>query len=135
MGNELFGVDIAGIIADNIGDGVLDVTVTRMIDGTRDPDNPTAGVPKVPQQFDCKGFWEDYTTQPPPGIELKLGDRKLILIGDTIPVGGIPERGDAATVHETAGDSTLYVVQLQSRDPAAAVYTFQCRDRGIDGPA
>lgn len=134
MGNELFGVDIAGIIADALGDGLPDVTITRNTRGERDPDNLTGGRPTEPTTVKCKGFWEDFTGTPPPGIVVELGDRKLVLIGDTIPPGGHPRRNDACTVHEDMGDVTLYNVGPVSRDPAAATYAYQCRDRrGPDG--
>ena len=71
-----------------------------------------------------------HTGLPPAGIELKLGDRRAVLIGDTIPAGGHPEVDDAITIE----GQTLYMVKLESRDPAAAVYVYQCRDRGPAQP-
>lgn len=131
MGNELFGVDIAGIVADSLGDSLLDVTVTRQTQGLRTPGNLTGPALGEPLTFDgIKGFWEDFTGTPPPGVMVEVGDRKAVLIGDTIPSGGTPRRGDAITIEGV----TQYVVALVSRDPAAAVYVFQCRDRrGSDG--
>lgn len=130
MGNELFGIDLAGIIADEIGPGLLDVVVTRQIAGVRDPDNLTGGIPTTAETIvGIKGFFEDFT-RTPVGIEIELNDRKAVLIGDTIPAGGLPLRGDAIEIE----GETLYMVQLLSRDPAAAVYTYLCRDRrGADG--
>lgn len=126
MGNELFGVDIAGIVADNMAGQLLPVTVTRQTPGARDPNNLTGGVPQTPATVTgIDGFWEDFTRDPGPGVEVQLGDRKAVLIGDTIPAGGHPLRGDAITIE----GMTLYVVKLMSRDPAAAVYVYQCRDR------
>jgi hypothetical protein len=127
MGSELFGVDIAGIIADNMTGQLFPVTVTRYTEGARAGDNLTGGKPKTPAVVvGIEGFWEDFTRQPPPGVELELGDRKAVLIGDTIPADGHPVRNDRITIEE----QTLWVVQLISRDPASAVYTYLCRDRG-----
>lgn len=126
MGNELFGVDIAGIVADVMGGQLLDVTVTRYARGERDPGNLTGGRPKTPTTVTgISGFWEDFTGTPPPGVELELNDRKAVLIGDTIPVGGHPLRNDGITIE----GETLYSVKLLSRDPAGAVYVYLCRDR------
>lgn len=135
MGNELFGTDIAGIIADVMGDALPGVTITRLVKGDRDPDNLTGGrVDQPPVTFDCTGFWEDFSGTPPPGVTVETNDRIAVLIGDTVPNGGLPQVDDAITVHEDIGDSTLYMVQLINRDPAAAVYRYQCRDRrGPDG--
>lgn len=130
MGNEVFGVDIAGIIADAMGDALFGVTITRHTHGARATGNLTGGRSRAAETVDCVGFWEDFTGTPPPGVTLELNDRKLVLIGDTIPAGGVPRLNDAAVVHEDGGDvGPLYVVKLLSRDPAAAVYTFLCRDR------
>lgn len=136
MGNEIFGVDLAGTLADALGDGLPDVTITREALGDRDPDDLTGGpVAGDPLTFSAKGFWEDFTGLPPPGVTIELDDRKLVIIGDTADNGCLPlRRNDAVTVHEDVGDLTLYVVGPIRRDPAAAVFEYQCRDRrGPDG--
>lgn len=135
MGNVIFGVDIAGIIADALGDAVLEVTIARDVRGPRQAGNLTGGRASVSVTFDCMGFWEDISPGGVrPGIEVEATDRKLVLIGDTVPVGGFPLRNDLCTVHEEAGDVSLYCVQQLSRDPAAAVFQYLCRDRrGPDG--
>lgn len=126
MGHELFGVDIAGIIAEETQGQLHEVTVTRYTRGARDPNNLTGGRPKTPATVTgITGFWEDFTGTPPPGVELELNDRKAVLIGDTIPAGGHPKRNDAITIE----GETQYMVKLLSRDPAAAVYVYLCRDR------
>lgn len=128
MGNELFGVDISGIIADQIGPAVLAVTITREPrDGSRQAGNLTGGLVKgAPQSWECRGFWEDFTGTPPPGVEILLNDRKAVLIGDTIPPEALPLLADDAISCE---GQTLYMVKLLARDPAAAVFTLLCRDR------
>lgn len=133
MGNELFGVDIAGIVADVIGPGVLAFRITREAStGARQPGNLTGGMVKAPPvSWDCRGFWEDFTGLPPPGVEIELNDRKAVLIGDTIPPAALPLQLNDAISGE---GQTLYLVKVLSRDPAAAAYTLQCRDRrGNDG--
>lgn len=126
MGAELFGVDIAGLVADAMGGQLFPVTITRYTEGERAPGNLTGGRPKTPATVTgIDGFWEDFTRDPPPGIEVELGDRKAVLIGDTIPEGGHPLRNDAIEIEGV----TLFMVQLVSRDPASAVFVYQCRDR------
>lgn len=126
MGQELFGVDIAGIVADTMADGLMPVVVTRYTEGERQAGNLTGGRPRTPTTVEgIAGFWEDFTGDPPPGVELELGDRKAVLIGDTIPTGGHPRRNDAITIE----DETLYMAKLLSRDPARAVYVYLCRAR------
>jgi hypothetical protein len=129
MGNEIFGIDVAGIVADAIGDGVFDVTIERYVRGDREAGNLTGGRPAEPEEVQCKGFWDDFTGLAPPGIVVETNDRKAVLIGDTIPAGGHPRLNDKITVHEDGGDISLFCVGPISRDPAAAVFVYQCRDR------
>ena len=130
MGNPLFGVDIAGIIADKVAPGLLDAVITKQRRAARDPNNPTQGRPATPAAFNCKGFWEDFAPADVDGTNIMLNDRKALLIGDTIPDGGIPQKQDSITIE----GQTLVVHRLISRDPAAAAYIYHCRDRkGPDG--
>ncbi len=130
MGNTLFDTDIAGIIADVMADALLAVTIVRDSPGARTPGNLTGGRPTTQAEVNCVGFWDDIRPGSiKPGVEVELADRALVLIGDTVPEGGLPRRNDRCTVHEDGGDVTLYCVEPLSRDPAAAVYTFLCRDR------
>jgi hypothetical protein len=130
MGNVLFGVDVAGLIADALGGGLPVATITRAVPGARDPGDLSAGRAAVTESRTCSGFFDDVVAAGvPPGVEVEETDRRLCLLGDTIPPGWVPRRNDAVTVREDAGDLTLYVVQALGRDPAAAVYTFLCRDR------
>lgn len=126
MGNELFGVDIAGLIAEHVAPGLLDVTVTRYTRGARTAGNLTGGQAKTPATVTgIKGIWEDLPKTPPAGVVFELNDRIALLIGDTIPAGGLPLRNDAIEIE----GMTLYMVQLLGRDPAAATYRYLCRDR------
>jgi hypothetical protein len=133
VGNQLFGIDVAGIVADALGDGLFPVTITRYVQGEREAGNLTGGRAKVPETVTGPvGFWEDFTGTPPADVE--VNDRKLILLGDTVPAGGLPRFNDEVTVHEDIGDVSLFAVRLLARDPAAATYTYLCRDRrGPDG--
>lgn len=130
MGNELFGIDIAGIVAEEIGPGLLDVVFTNYQLGNRTAGDLSAGRAKTPTSYSCKGFWESYPTRLIDGEIILQTDRRAVLIGDTMPAGVIPKEGTQITIE----GKTLAVVRLESRDPAAAVYVFQCRDRrGPDG--
>jgi hypothetical protein len=126
MGNELFGVDIAGIIADVVGPGVLDAVLTEPQRGGRVPGSLTAGKVELPPvEHAAKGFWEDFTGTAPPGVEVLVDDRKAVIIGDTMAAGVLPQRGWSVTIEGV----TQVIVRLLNRDPAAAVYVYQCRDR------
>ncbi len=124
---ELFGIDIAGIVADAIAPGLLDVTITLERTAARVPGKLTAGPVQLEPEIviGAKGIWQDFTGQPPPGVVVELGDRKAFLIGDTIPAGKLPVRNTAITIE----GQTLFVAKLLSRDPAAATYVYHCKAR------
>jgi hypothetical protein len=128
--SRLFGVDIAGIVAKNIGPGVHAATLSiKPIGGARDPQRLTAGRPAAPVIYQCRGFWEDYSPGQI-GDQVLATDRKAVLIGDTIPAGADLKKGDEITIE----GQTLMFWRWQSRDPAGAVLVAQCRDqRGPDG--
>ncbi len=126
MGTPLFGIDISGLVAQHIGPGVLPALITKPARGARQPGNLTGGKAALPsEQFECRGFWDDFKGLAPPGVTVLMGDRKAVLIGDTIPEGATPGHGWQITI---AGQ-TLYVEAQIGEDPASAVLTFQCRDR------
>lgn len=126
MGNKLFGVNISGLIKTHVAPGLLPVVITRKIAGERDPDNLTGGQPMTPTTVNgVRGIWEDLPKLPPAGVTFEQNDRIALLIGDTIPAGGLPKRNDKISIEGL----TLYAVQQIGRDPAAAAYRFLCRER------
>jgi hypothetical protein len=130
MGNQLFGVDIAGIIATAVAPGLLPATLTQFAPGAQ-PTRRTEAPPQVATAHSCRGIWEDYDPDMVRDSALILaGDRKALLIGDTLPAGVVPKQGDTITIEGI----TLVVIRMESRDPAAATYLVQCRDKaGVNG--
>lgn len=133
MGTPLFGIDIAAIVAEHIGPGVHDAVLSIYDPAApRAPGAPmTGGRPRVPSDYACKGFWEDYSPGQVGG-EVLASDRKAVLIGDTIPAGaaGKLKRGDQISINGLQ----MMVWRMEGRDPAGAVIKVQCRDQaGPDG--
>ncbi|MCH9664661.1 MAG: hypothetical protein K0U41_02295 [Gammaproteobacteria bacterium] len=121
---ELFGIDIAGIVAQEIGPRVLPATLIVITRGPRDPADPTEPGPEIRTPHPCRGFIEDYDDDKIDGTLVQRGDRLVTLIGGTLPSGIIPTGSDKVTIE----DST-YNVERIKRDPAAA--TYQCQVRGL----
>jgi hypothetical protein len=125
MGNPLFGVDIAGIIKDNIGPGVLDAVLTKFTPGTRTPGQLTGGTNPTNVTFACKGFID---RQGKTNVRGSLADTNtvvIVLIGDTIN-GGAAASAPKSDDHVTL-EGITYVVLFVDRDPAAATYTLQAK--------
>lgn len=121
--NPIFGVDLAKIIGDAIGPGVLAATLIKKTPGTRTSLSQSAGTNPTSTSYSCRGFVESYSHR-----ELSLGlakeqDKKVTLLGATISGGTVyPVPGDQVTI-----EGATYDVVAVARDPAGAVY--ECRSR------
>ena len=119
---KLFGVDIASEVNKAMGAGLLPATLTKNTPGTRDSANPTGGKTNDTGTFACRGFIEDYDVKFVNGTTILETDRKVLLLGASLPVGIIPSGGDAVTI-----EGATYNIVHVKRDPAAATYTCQVR--------
>lgn len=123
---DLFGLDIAGIVASAIDSagGLLAVTLTKMTPGTRNPLDPTAGTNPTSTPYTCEGVISDYANRQIDGTLVKTGDRQVLILGATLPAGIVPGPNDHVTI-----EGLPYDVVRVTRDPAAAAYTLQVRGR------
>lgn len=119
---ELFGIDIAALVDENLSDGVLDATLTKFTPGTRTPSDLASGTNPTPEVFTAKGFIEDYTDRDFENTQIEIGDRRITLIANSIQNMAIPETGDRVFIE---GES--WNIKRVKRDPAAATYLCQAR--------
>jgi hypothetical protein len=119
---ELFGIDIAAVVADSIaaaGD-LRPGTLTKSTPGSRTGGQLTAGTNPTTASHSFRGFVErrDARRQGQVGREpMSI----VTILGASVSGGAAPEVNDVATV-----DGTAYVLlELISRDPASAVYEFR----------
>jgi hypothetical protein len=118
---NLFGVDIAGIIHGAMSPGLLAATLHHTVPGVRSGDL-TAGTNPTETSHSARGFIDDYKEHQFTGDLILIGDRKVLLIGNSITPAIVPEPGDFVTI-----ESVRYKVVRVDRDPAAATYTMQVR--------
>ena len=121
-GNRLFGVDIAGIVDKAISSGLLPATLHHTTPGTRTPGDPTAGVNSTELPYACRGIADDYSDHSIDGTIILVGDRKILLIGNSIAGGIVPQQNDGITI-----EGVRYTIINIKRDPAAATYLCQGR--------
>ncbi len=123
MGQKLFGIDIAKLINDNVGSGVLDAILIVWTAGTRSSSQPTSGTTPTSVSHGCKGFIDSQATKNLKGTLTTDGTKVIILIGDSINGGNtIPKTKDHVTI-----EGATYSIEKIDRDPAAATYSLQAR--------
>lgn len=130
---DLFGADIAGAIFDALGNDVLDATLTRRntaLTGARDPAELTAGRTTFDVSeaettaWSCKGFVDHYRDGQIDGTLIQRGDRKIVLLGKSLPDDIDPEPGMLITIE---GAQWRIIEGGVMRDPAGATFTCQVR--------
>lgn len=117
MGNPLFGVDISGIVNQNIGPGVNDATLTKVTTGTRTGGQLTGGANPTSATYACKGFVDMLDRNRIDGTLAADTDVIVAIIGDSIAGGQTPTAGDRVTIL----GAEYNIIQVEV-DPALAVY-------------
>lgn len=121
---NLFGINIAKLISDNLGAGLLPATLTKATPGTRTTGAVTAGTNPTSTSFACRGIIDTQKVKGADGI--KRGAVKILLLGQTIAGGTVaPEPGDRVTIegrtYRIGQDAAI------DRDPAGATFTFEAQ--------
>jgi hypothetical protein len=121
----LFGIDMAGVINEAMGADLLPATLTRPVPGTRAGGSLSGGetVGATSTAYPCRGYCENYRTREIDGTLVRVGDRKIMLLGGSLPDAIDPQPGDLIAIE----GATWRVVNGVERDPAAA--TFICQGR------
>ncbi len=123
---------IRGQIAKYLGPQVLEATLIDMTPGTRNPVAVSAGTNPTPISYPCNGFTKGMERQVA-GTIVKESDRRIVLLGGTLPEGIIPEPGDKITI-----DSGTYRIiggsdQGEGVDFDADKALFKCHGRKMPG--
>lgn len=121
---NIFGADIAGKILQNLGSRVFDLTLTKVEAGTRGS-SLTAGTSPSRTDHTVKGFVDSYTDRQVADSLVQQGDRKIVILGASLPSGVVPEPTDEIT--DEAGTVYVIVENGVNRDPAGATYECQSR--------
>ncbi len=118
---DLFGLDIAGIINDEIAGsgGVLTGTLNKITPGTRTGGSLTDGTNPVITGHTFKGFVETREKRRKGQVS---GDPVSVVtvLGASVSPAAVPEVNDSVILEGV----TYTLTELLSRDPAAAVYEF-----------
>lgn len=120
----LFGVDIAKEINSKMGSKLLPVTLTKVSQGSRTAGSLTDGTNPTETEYVGRGFIEDYSEYQQMSGLVGVGEKKVTLLGASLPTNVLPEPNDKLTVE----GSEYYVSGPITRDPAGATYV--CKVKG-----
>lgn len=131
MSRDIFsvdGVDVAKLVADNLGPRLLPATLVVDVDAARDPDEPTRTLTSTPREHACRGMLEERADRELPGENRVLvGGLRVLLLGATLPAGVEPRPGNRIKIEgrefEIGGPDAI------DRDPASATYTCRVTER------
>lgn len=119
---DIFGADLAGVLNEALGPLVFDQTLIK-ITSIRDPSNPTKRL-STETSFPCRGFIDVFEDGTLSGTGIKITDRKIVILGASLPSGIEPVPGDKITAE---GTTFTIVPNGVVRDPAGA--TFECQSK------
>lgn len=119
---NLFGIDIAGIVAREIGPGLVACTIHRVTWGDRDASDPGAGLAVAEDDITCKGVLTYFDIKDMDGTLVEENDRLVIVITGTMSEEVEPVPQWAVTI-----EGRRYNIVRVRRDPAAATYSLQVR--------
>lgn len=119
---NLFGLNIAGIVAQAFQGQLVAGTLTSYAVGAQNAD-PTAGKARASSTHQVQGILEEYEDNKIDGTSILRGDRKILLIANLISPFVVPAMDDIITLEGTP----YTIVGPVGRDPAAA--SFVCQGR------
>jgi len=123
MGVPLFGVNISGILARTMGAGLPRVRLLKKQVGAIDESAPTDAPSISHRSVPCRGFEDDSQDRRRDGTQVQTTGRVVVILGDTLPRGTIPEPGDLI---EILGETLEITGEGVSTDPARATYSCRC---------
>lgn len=118
---DLFGTDIAGVIATAFKGKLVPGTLTKRASGTRTPGQLTGGTNPDTTAHAFEGFIEDKTEVRRGGTLVARGGKFVTVLAASINPAAEPETGDAINIEGVGYE----IVEIAGRDPAGAV--FECR--------
>jgi len=123
MGNNLFGAGIAAALASELGPLLPKYKLQKRSVASRVSGSLTSGKKVSFRSFTCRGMLDSYDESRIDETNIKTGDRRVLILGDSLPKGVAPQPDDRIL----AEGATFTIINVM-RDPDAATYTCQVRD-------
>jgi hypothetical protein len=126
-------VNVAKVIAKQLKKygkpiGVKSCTLIKITNGTRTPGSISGGTNPTPVSYPATGFIESYDADDIDGTLILASDRKISILGGTLPAGIAPTDSDQVTIADATGLSATYAIMKGVQgDGVGAVYSMQGR--------
>jgi hypothetical protein len=120
---NIFGIDLASEIAEAFDGELLTGTFVRQTFGARTPGSLSGGKASTPTEFTFQGFLETKDATYKSGTLIREAGSVISILGASISPVTVPKTGDVVTIE----GATFTLLELLSRDPAAAVYSFSAK--------
>jgi hypothetical protein len=125
MAKKLFGIDIAGIVADSLP-GMFSGVLTQKTPGTRTPGNLGGGTNPTSTSYAFKGFASTFDMEQKDAL-VRGASHTILIIAKTLQGGTIeprPQDTIVLTDDPQLGSKTCTIVENGvERDPASATWT------------
>lgn len=134
-------INLAKILAKNLAKfgkpiGIRSATLTVFTPGTRTPGAVSAGTNPTSVSYACKAFIDTYNRYQIEQSLVQADDRKISILGGTLPAGVMPKTGSTIAIADVDGTSRTFIVVGGAgpqggygveADGVGAVYACQCR--------
>ena len=98
-------------------------TLIKVTNGAHTSGALSAGMNPTEASYSCRGWVESYSSYAIANSLASAQDRKVSLLGASLPSGIVPADTDKITIEGV----TYRILQITGRDPAGAVYECQAR--------
>lgn len=123
MSTPLFGLDIAGMVQQEIGSGMPSIVLTKRTPAGRDETNPNKMKPDTETTHRGNGFRGEFEESAFMGTTVRRTDALIHVFAESLEGGVVPGKGDSIEL----GGETWKIEDIVGVDPAGAVYDCQCR--------
>lgn len=126
--------DVAKLLAKNLAKygkpiGVKPCTLIKVTPGTRTGGSLSGGTNPTPASYAASGMIESYSQYQIANSLVTVGDRKISILGGSLPMGIVPAPDDQIAIVDLDGVAKTFTIVKDgvNSDPIGAVHICQSR--------
>lgn len=126
---KLISRDIPELVADKLGEHMLEATLTRHRATERDPFVTSGGMQPTSSDYAALGFVKSYDDTVFPGAIVGTDHVIVVLLGASVESDLVPEANDKVTIEHPpeSGVMRTFHVEAVKSDPVGATYKLLAR--------